>query len=86
MPESYSPHLRTNKTQKIMQNSLINRKTVTEFIFELLWEKVQSGELPSDIYTTSILMDIEQGATRYEPFISQEHYNDGFSKAKEIYG
>jgi hypothetical protein len=52
----------------------------------LLWEKVQSGELRSDIYTTSVLMDIERQATQYEPFISQEHYNDGFSKAKEIYG
>jgi hypothetical protein len=69
-----------------MQNSLINKKTVTEFIFELLWEKVQSGELRSDIYTTSVLMDIERQATQYEPFISQEHYNYGFSKAKEIYG
>ena len=67
-----------------MQNSLIN-KTTTEFIFELLWEKVQSGELRSDVYTTSILMDIERQATQYEPVISQEHYNDGFSKAKEIY-
>jgi hypothetical protein len=86
MPESYSPHLKLNKTQKIMQNSLINKKTVTEFIFELLWEKVQSGELRSDIYTTSILMDIERQATQYEPFINQESYNDGFSKAKELYG
>jgi hypothetical protein len=60
-------------------------KTTTEFIFELLWEKVQSGELRSDIYTTSILMDIEEGATRYEPFVSQEWYNQGFSKAKETY-
>jgi len=77
--------LRTNKTQKIMQNLLIN-KTVTEFIFELLWEKVQSGELKSDIYTTSVLMEIERQAIQYEPFISQQHYNDGFSKAKEIYG
>jgi hypothetical protein len=67
-----------------MQNSLIN-KTVTEFIFELLWDQVQSGELRADIYTTSILKEIERQATQYEPFISQEWYNDGFSKAKEIY-
>lgn len=67
-----------------MQTSLIN-KTTTEFIFELLWEKVQSGELRSDVYTTSILMDIERQATQYEPVISQEWYNQGFSKAKEIY-
>ena len=68
-----------------MQTSLIN-KTTTEFIFELLWEKVQSGELRSDVYTTSILMDIERQATQYEPFVNQLSYNDGFSKAKEIYG
>jgi hypothetical protein len=61
-------------------------KTTTDFIFELLWEKVQSGELRSDIYTTSILMDIERQATQYEPFINQKSYNDGFSKAKKIYG
>ena len=67
-----------------MQTSLIN-KTTTEFIFELLWEKVQSGELRSDVYTTSILMDIERQASQYEPVINQEWYNQGFSKAKEIY-
>lgn len=72
--------------QTNMQNSLTNRKSATEFIFELLWEKIHSGELRYDVYTTSILIDLERQATQYEMFVNQEHYNDGFSKAKEIYG